>query len=306
MNRHRKGCAEAVDGKTEMDARRGLLKSHQAGDFQFLVNVGIATEGYDDPRISCVAVARPTKSRALYTQMVGRGLRIAPRKNDCLILDFVGNSGRHKLACALDVLGGRYTEDEEEIAQEIIAKNPGMKAREALDQAKVLAEIEKQKQKEAARRAAIKAKAIYTKHTSNPFEVLHIDVRKDLEMAERFGGKVASEKQLACLGNMGMEVPAGCTSKLASKLIGTAFMRRKNGLASFKQLRILQRAGIANINISFQRANSIIDALAKNRWKPLPFTQLDSLLGSGNDRPATTPLPAPTAQGSLLDDAGDF
>ncbi|HMA21698.1 MAG TPA: DEAD/DEAH box helicase, partial [Gemmatimonadaceae bacterium] len=199
MNRHRQDCARAVDGKTEIRERRDLLADHQADKYQFLCNVGIATEGYDDPSISCVAVARPTKSRALYTQMVGRGLRIAQGKQDCLILDFVGNSGRHKLASALDVLGGRYSEEEEELAQEIVAKNPGMKARDALDQAKVLASIEEQKKQEAAKRAAIRAKAIYTKQTVNPFSVFHMDVRGEQEIAERFGGKVASEKQLACL-----------------------------------------------------------------------------------------------------------
>jgi len=293
MNRHRSDCARAVDGKTEIDERRGLLAAHQGDKYQFLCNVGIATEGYDDPTISCVAVARPTKSRALYTQMVGRGLRIANGKPDCLILDFVGNSGRHKLACALDVLGGRYTEEEEELAQEIVDKNPGMKAREALDQAKVLADIEKQKREEAARRAAIKAKAIYTKQNVDPFGVFHLDVKREREMAERFGGKVASDKQLACLEKFGMTIEPGMTSQLASKLISTAIMRRQKDLASFKQLKTLQKYGINAINISFKRASSIIDSLAKNGWKPLPFRQLDALLGHCDDRPAE---PSPVAQ----------
>jgi superfamily II DNA or RNA helicase len=284
MNRHRPDCARAVDGKTEIDERRGLLADHQDDKYQFLCNVGIATEGYDDPSISCVSVARPTKSRALYTQMVGRGLRIAKDKQDCLILDFVGNSGRHKLACALDVLGGRYTEEEEEIAQEIVAKNPGMQARAALDQAKVLADIDKQKREEAARRASIKAKAIYTKQKVDPFGVFHMDVQREREMAERFGGKVASDKQLSCLEKFGITIEPGMTSQLASKLIGTAIMRRQKDLASFKQLKVLQKAGINAVNISFKRASSIIDALARNGWKPLPFRQLDSLLGQGDDR----------------------
>ncbi|HET6279432.1 MAG TPA: DEAD/DEAH box helicase, partial [Polyangia bacterium] len=91
FNRYRIGCAQAVDGETATDKRRAILAGHKRGDFQFLVNVGVLTEGYDDPGVACVAMARPTKSRALYAQCAGRGLRIAPGKADCLLLDFVGN-----------------------------------------------------------------------------------------------------------------------------------------------------------------------------------------------------------------------
>lgn len=240
------------------------------------------TEGYDDPAISCVAIARPTKSRALYSQCAGRGLRIHPGKTDCLLLDFCGNSGRHKLASALDVLGGRYTEEEEELAQALVKKSPGMRAREALDMAHLQAEREKQLAEEAARRAAIKAKAIYSKHDVNPFGVFHMDVQHEQELAERFGGKVASEKQIACLQKFKIPVPQGCTSQLASKLIGTAILRREKNLASFSQLKTLQKYGVTDINIGFKTASSIIDAIAGNRWKPLPFAKLDSLLHGGD------------------------
>lgn len=278
MNRHRHDCARAVDGKTEIDLRRETLGDHKDGAYQFLVNVGIATEGYDDPTISCVAIARPTKSRALYTQMAGRGLRIAPNKENCLLLDFVGNSGRHKLASALDVLGGRYTEEEEEIAQEIVAKNPGMKARDAMEAAKAQEEKRKREEEEAARRAAIRAKAIYTKQTVNPFSVFHMDVEHDTEMAARFGGKIASEKQISCLTKFKIPIPPGCTSQLASKLISTAIVRANKHLATFNQLKTLQKYGVNEVNISFDTASAIMDGIAKNGWKPLPFTQLDSLL----------------------------
>lgn len=283
MNRHREGCAMAVNGKTEIDERRSILRAHQAGDYQFLVNCLLTTEGYDDPGISCVAMARPTKSRALYSQCAGRGLRIHPGKTDCLLLDFCGNSGRHKLASALDVLGGRYTEEEEELAQALVKKSPGMRARDALDMAHLQAEREKQLAEEAARRAAIKAKAIYSKHDVNPFGVFHMDVQHEQELAKRFGGKVASEKQIACLQKFKIPVPQGCTSQLASKLIGTAILRREKNLASFSQLKTLQKYGVTDINIGFKTASSIIDAIAGNSWKPLPFAKLDSLLHGGGD-----------------------
>jgi superfamily II DNA or RNA helicase len=281
MNRHREGCAMAVNGKTELDQRRAILQGHQQGNYQFLVNCAIATEGYDDPGISCVAMARPTKSRSLYAQSVGRGLRILEGKQDCLILDFCGNSGRHKLASALDILGGKYTDEEEELAQKIVAKNPGMRAREAIDEAKAQLELEKKRAEEAAKRAAIKAHAIYTKSDVDPFGVFHIDVQREQQLAERFGGKIASEKQVACLQNFKIPVPQGCTSQLASKLINAAIVRRQKHLASFNQLKTLQKYGVNEINIGFERAGTVIDAIKKNGGRPLPFAQLDALLHSG-------------------------
>lgn len=289
MNRHRDGCARSVDGKTEIDERRGILAGHQDGGYQFLVNCGITTEGYDDPSISCVALARPTKSRALHTQMCGRGLRIHPGKTDCLLIDFVGNSGRHKLASALDVLGGKYTEEEEEIAQELVKKNPGMKARDALDQAHAKAERLKREAEEAARRAAIKAKAIYTKSTVNPFGVFHMDVEREVAISERFGGRPPTEKQLACLERAKIPVPPGCTSQLASRLIGTMIARRNEHLASFGQLKILQKYGVNDVRIGFETAGDIITAIKDNGWKPLPFGRLDAIMAK---RPEPAPKPA--------------
>ena len=288
MNRHRKHCARAVDGKTEIDERRGILAGHQDGDYQFLVNCQVTTEGYDDPSISCIAIARPTKSRALHTQMCGRGLRIHPGKTDCLLIDFVGNSGRHKLASALDVLGGKYSEDEEEAAQALVAKNPGMKARDALEQARALAERKKREAEEAAKRAAIKAHAIYTKQTVNPFGVYHMKIDREEQIANRFGGRPPTEKQLAALERFKIPVPEGCTLALASKLISTAIVRIQKHLATFGQLRTLQKHGINDINISISTASALIDALKQNRWQPLPFAKLDSILAR-NPPPKAAP-----------------
>ena len=279
LNRHRPGCAKSVNGKTEIEERRAIMADFKSGRFQFLAQVAIATEGWDAPTCACIAMARPTKSRAFYAQAAGRAMRPHPSKPDgCLILDFCGNSGRHKLVSALDVLGGRYTEEEEELAQEFVEKNPGARARDALDAAHAKAEREKQLAEEAAKRAAIKAHAIYTRQTVDPFSTLHLDVKREQEISERFGGKQPSEKQIHCLEKFKIPLPKGCTSQLASKLIGAAIERRQKNLASFGQLKTLRRAGINEINISFSRASEAIDALARNGWKPLPFAQLDAIL----------------------------
>ncbi|MER2602245.1 MAG: DEAD/DEAH box helicase, partial [Candidatus Competibacter phosphatis] len=77
--------------------RADKVERFAAGEFRVLANAMILTEGWDDPGVEAVLLARPTKARTLYAQMVGRGLRLAEGKRDCLIVDFVDNAGRHRL-----------------------------------------------------------------------------------------------------------------------------------------------------------------------------------------------------------------
>lgn len=108
MNAHRPDCARVVVGQPHMHPRQRAanLAAHAAGEYQFLVNVYVTTEGYDDPPVECVAMVCPTKSRIRYTQSVGRGMRLSPGKNECLVLDFVGVSCQHDLVGPEDALAG--------------------------------------------------------------------------------------------------------------------------------------------------------------------------------------------------------
>ncbi len=84
--------AGIVHGDLQSDQRARALADFRAGLTQVLCNVAVLTEGFDDPGVSCIAMARPTRSEGLYTQCVGRGTRLHPGKADCLILDFVDAS----------------------------------------------------------------------------------------------------------------------------------------------------------------------------------------------------------------------
>lgn len=97
--------AGAVDGSTPIDERRALLAAYSSGELTVLANCAVLTEGYDEPRTDCVVVARPTKSRALYTQMVGRGTRRHPDKTDCLVIDVVGATAMHDLVTVPSLFG---------------------------------------------------------------------------------------------------------------------------------------------------------------------------------------------------------
>lgn len=90
INRYRADWAVALDGTASHAARTETLAAFARGDVGCLVNCSLFVEGFDEPSIACVAIARPTQSRALYTQMVGRGTRLAEGKANCLVLDFTG------------------------------------------------------------------------------------------------------------------------------------------------------------------------------------------------------------------------
>ncbi len=81
--------AGIVHGNLRREDRQQVLADFRAGRLQAVTNVGVLTEGFDDPGISCIAMARPTRSEGLYAQCVGRGTRLHPGKADCLVLDFV-------------------------------------------------------------------------------------------------------------------------------------------------------------------------------------------------------------------------
>jgi superfamily II DNA or RNA helicase len=82
--------AETIDGKSKH--RSDILKRFTHGETRVLTNYGVLTEGFDDPGVECILMARPTTSPLVYTQCIGRGLRTAPGKNACTVIDIVDRS----------------------------------------------------------------------------------------------------------------------------------------------------------------------------------------------------------------------
>lgn len=83
--------AQFVTGSTPKVERSARLDSFKRGEFPVLVNCGVFTEGTDIPNIDCVLLARPTKSRNLLVQMIGRGMRLHPGKQNCHVIDMVAS-----------------------------------------------------------------------------------------------------------------------------------------------------------------------------------------------------------------------
>lgn len=83
--------AQYITGSTPVKERRLRLEAFKRGEFPVLLNCAIFTEGTDMPSIDCVILARPTRSRNLLVQMIGRGMRLHPGKKDCHVVDMVAS-----------------------------------------------------------------------------------------------------------------------------------------------------------------------------------------------------------------------
>jgi superfamily II DNA or RNA helicase len=189
INDQREGTAVAIYGAMEPEARERAEKRFKAGDVQILVNVDVATEGFDHAPIAVVAICRPCKSRSRFAQMVGRGTRplkglvdgvptaalrraaiASSAKPECVILGFVGELSDLKLFVNVDdLLAG--PEDGPEIVARARELEKDEAETERLKRAKAQLEAEKHffEEEESLRRTRIEVKARYEEREIDPF-----------------------------------------------------------------------------------------------------------------------------------------
>lgn len=84
-----------IFGDTPKEERDAIIAAFKRGEIRALASMGVLTTGFNAPAVDLIALLRPTKSAGLYVQIVGRGTRLAPGKENCLVLDFAGNVRRH-------------------------------------------------------------------------------------------------------------------------------------------------------------------------------------------------------------------
>jgi superfamily II DNA or RNA helicase len=281
-NRHRLGCAEWICGdavKCPMEIRRQTLGRFRNRDFQFLFNCSVLLEGFDQDNIG-VVVPKATKSRSLYAQMIGRGTRplsglvdgiesaddrrsliAASSKPHMLALDFVGNSGRHKLINTGDMLGGNYDDDiVAEATRAAASKSSRGERSDMLAELRIAEEARKEKLRK--QREGIVAKAKYRLQSVDPFDVF--DIMPKREPAWHRGRK-PTERMAAAVERMGMDT-SRMTYWQAHQIIEEAGKRREKNLCSFKQAKLLRKHGFA-ADCTFQEASTTIDRIAKSGWK---------------------------------------
>lgn len=277
FNLLRPGSAAAVDGKTDKGRRRRVLRNFESGRLKVLCNCSLFTEGVDVPAIACVAIARPTKSRGLYTQMVGRGTRLlgptfaeseSNGKSDLLVLDFVGASGRHKLVTSIDLFGGELSEGARKAAIERMAEGDAVPIAEAVQVA------QEQLDEEKTRRSM--ETISYRVVSADPFALLGV-ARK-----ARYTGNPATHQQLQFLAKHGvteagkllkkwkageLRPSEGFSYEHAQQLEMAIHDRQRRGLCTLRMARQLAKRKL-NPDCSFHTGKWAMTILAKNKWRP--------------------------------------
>lgn len=276
FNRWKAGSAAVVSAKTDSDERRAIFRDYGAGRIQYLCNVGIATEGWDDPAtdgrgVQVIAMMRPTKSRSLYAQMAGRGTRPLPGivdgvdhaderkrrialsgKPGVLLLDFRGNAGRHRLVHAGDVLGGKWDDETREAAAERAAASGGeVDVLAMLDRA----EVELREKRERERRRFIRAKARFTTEEVDPFAFVGVPPPKVSGWRAKLP---VTPKQRAVLEREGIPHIERLCCDEASAIIDQIFKR-----PSKAQAWVLRKHGLDPADFDRRTASAAIDRIKR-------------------------------------------
>ena len=284
FERHRPNCARFISGDTPPEERRQVLRDYAESRFQILVNCMVATEGFDCPDIGMVVVARPTKSRSLYAQMVGRGTRPLPntvdglaeaedrraviassRKKDCIILDFCANAGKHSLASLPDILGGKMSEDvikrAKQHQEESADSDQPIDVIALLQRAELEIEEEEKERRDKERRRVVVGKAKVSVGEIDAFSVYGLSNRG----RDTFRVLPLTEGQKEVLRKQG--VPFDRLDAWQQRELFKETVRRlKQNRCSFRQAKLLNRFGQSS-DCSFDQAKAVIDRLAKNNWR---------------------------------------
>lgn len=245
FNRVVPNMAAFISAKTPKEVRRDVLDKFSSGHFSVVMNCGVLTEGFDEPAVEVIFMARPTLSQSLFCQMIGRSTRPLPGIVDgedrdtpdkrkaaikaspkwiCRIIDYVGNSGRHKLVTCADVLGGHISEEARGLMlKHMVKEGKPFMVSKALSEAEAKLREEKRKQaearqrEEAARKATLVARARYSQTEIDPFN--NFD-RKAGRPMPRGGAKLpVTEKQAKFLRRNGIDSDK-MTRAQAGEIIG--------------------------------------------------------------------------------------
>lgn len=266
LNQHGFKAAE-VNGKS--GDREQVLKDYEEGKYNVLCNSMLLTEGWDCPSVDCVIVLRPTKVRALYSQMVGRGTRLAPGKKELLLLDFLWHTERHELCHPANLIATdekvakKMTENIEELGAPIDLEVAEQQAKEdvALEREESLAE-------QLSEMRTRKRKLV------DPlwFE-MSIQATDLTDYVPSFGWQMSppTKKQIKTLEKWGIFPDEIENAGKAEMLISRLIKRKDAGLSTPRQIRILENRGFQHVGTwQFEAASKLISRIAANGWK-MPY-----------------------------------
>lgn len=267
--------AEEINGSDDEYDRKQKLARFESGETQVLCNSMLLTEGFDCPAIDCVICLRPTKVRSLYTQIIGRGTRLAPGKEFLLVLDFLWHSEKLDLCHPAHLITDdpavqkRMTEKMEEAAAaaEEDQEDPTLFDIEELV---VTAEDEVVQQREASLAEELKIMSRRKSKFVDPLQwelSINSNELASYEPVMAWEMKPPTEKQIKALEKAGIN-PDGIEHAGKAKLIlDKLSKRRAAGLATPKQIRFLERKGFRKVGEwQFEDARTAIDRIAGNGW----------------------------------------
>ncbi len=256
----------AVEVNGESKNRAEILKGFEEGVYDVLCNSMLLTEGWDCPNVDCIVVLRPTKVRALYAQMVGRGTRLYPGKEYLLLLDFLWHTERHELChpahliCENDEVAERMTKNLEESGMAV-----------DLEEAERTASQDVIVQREESLANQLREMKNRKGRLVDPLQFeLSIQAEDLSNYVPAFGWEMgpASEKQLASLERLGISSDRIENAGKAAKLLDRLDKRRREGLTTPKQIRFLESRGFNHVGTwPFDTAKNMIDRIAANGWK---------------------------------------
>ncbi len=256
-------ATEEIDGASA--DRAEILARFESGETRCLTCSMLLTEGWDCPVCDCVVVLRPTKSRALYAQMVGRGTRLAPGKENLLLLDFLWNSERHDLCRPASLVAKSA-----EMARAMTASEEAQGGIDLLDaeadaRRDVLAEREASLARELAAQRRKKSRLV------DPLLFCLSIEDEDLASYEPLMPSDAlppTSRQIAAIEKFGLATDDidcfGKASMVLDRLIG----RAERGMATPKQMRQLERCGFRHPGTwTFDQASRVMKILAGHQWR---------------------------------------
>ena len=260
--------AAEVNGNS--DDRAEVLADFDAGKYNVLCNSMLLTEGWDCPSVDCVIVLRPTKVRSLYCQMVGRGTRLCEGKDHLLLLDFLWHTERHELChpahliCESPETAEKMTENlAESVGCIFDIEEAEQQAGEDVVADREAALADKLKEMRKRKRALV-----------DPLQYEMSIGAEDLSgYVPAFGWEcepptTKQKERLEKLGILPDEIDCAGKAKL---LLERLAKRRDAGLATPKQIRLLERYGFVHVGEwAFEAASSMISRIAANGWKSVP------------------------------------
>lgn len=256
---------QEINGKSE--DRAEILRDFDGGEYDVLCNSMLLTEGWDCPSVDCIVCLRPTKIRPLYAQIVGRGTRIHPGKDNLLLLDFLWHSERHELARPAHLIC-----ESDEVAHELIKRMEENAGDDVdLEEAKDQAEGDAIEARESALAQELARMRKRKKKLVDPLQFAMSIQAEDLaNYTPSFGWEQepTTDIQKTLLDKLGIFPDEIKSRGKAEKIIQRVEDRRAKGLATPKQIRCLEKYGFLHVGTwTFMAATNMISRISACRWR---------------------------------------